>query len=244
MPKSAESPVVRADGYFAWSRDPAIGVVAVLPLWLAYEILRLRLTPDERNGAEVMLLDALGMLGHDGLAVLRAAFGCLVLFASLSLLRRQIPWFRVGAVSALEGIVYGLMLGPLAGVLAASAGRVLACRGVPESLSGNLVGSLGAGIFEEIVFRLGLMSALVWLWLKAARAFALPRTAGVIVAVLVSAVVFSWFHHLWGQPFDRAAFLFRCAAGVLLGALFWLRGIGVCVYTHAAYDVHYYLTHP
>lgn len=245
MPKSADpSPRRGQAGYFEWSRDPAIGVVAVLPLWLAYEALRLRLTPDERNGAEVILLDALGVFGHDGLAVLRAGFGCLVLAASVSLLRRQIPWLRVGAVSALEGVVYGLMLGPLAGVLASSAGRVLAVAQAARSgLSGDLVGSLGAGIFEEIVFRLGLMSALVWLWLRAAAAFGLPRAAGGVVATVVAAIVFAWFHHLWGQPFDRAAFLFRCAAGILLGALFWVRGIGVCVYTHAAYDVHYYLTH-
>ena len=31
-------------------------------------------------------------------------------------------------------------------------------------------------------------------------------------------------------------------AGLLLGALFVLRGFGVCVYTHVMYDVHYYLT--
>jgi hypothetical protein len=29
---------------------------------------------------------------------------------------------------------------------------------------------------------------------------------------------------------------------LLLGALFVLRGFGVCVYTHVMYDVHYYLT--
>ena len=36
---------------------------------------------------------------------------------------------------------------------------------------------------------------------------------------------------------------FRVAAGLLLGFLFVLRGFGVAVYTHALYDVHYYLTH-
>ena len=38
-----------------WSRDPAVGLFAVLPLWLCYEVLRLTLAPEERNGAELMV---------------------------------------------------------------------------------------------------------------------------------------------------------------------------------------------
>ena len=29
----------------------------------------------------------------------------------------------------------------------------------------------------------------------------------------------------------------------ILGFLFWFRGFGVCVYTHAMYDVYYFLSH-
>ena len=49
------------------------------------------------------------------------------------------------------------------------------------------------------------------------------------VAVVVSARVFSWCQHRCGEPFDRAVFVYRAMAGVLLGVLMWRRGYGVCV---------------
>jgi hypothetical protein len=227
-------------GYLRWSRDPAVGLFAVLPLWLLYEGLRLCLSPGERNGAEVLLLEELRRFGAPAPVLFSVLFGALLLVAARSLLRRQVPWLRVAAVIALEGTVYALLLGPLAQLLTSSAGRLLAA-GSP--LAANLVGSLGAGIFEELVFRLGLMSALVWLGLRAARAWSLPAWTALAAAVIASALVFSWFHHLCGEPFERTRFTFRAMAGVLLGLLMWVRGYGVCVYTHAIYNVWFYLAH-
>lgn len=221
-----------------------MGLYAVLPLWLLYEGLRWSLSPAERNGAEVLLLDGLGLIGARGVRVLSALFLAAVLAALISLRLRQIPWLRVALVSALEGTVYGLLLGPLAAVLATSAHRLLGPLVADERLLPQLVGALGAGIFEELVFRLVLLSMLLWLGLRAARAFGLPRVVGGGAAVMITALVFAGFHH-WptGEPFTADAFLFRTMAGVLLGVIMLLRGYGVVVYTHAMYDVHYYLTH-
>lgn len=241
-PPQDRDAIAAQHGYFAWSRDPAVGLFAVLPLWLCYEGLRFFLTPDERNGAEVLLLEVLGRIGAGGAMALRVAFLLLVFVAMRSVIRRHVPWGRVTLVIALEGTVYGLLLGPLADALATPAVRMLSLVGDQRRLVADLVGSLGAGIFEELVFRLGLLSLLVYLWLRAARAFALPQALGAVFAVVCSAVLFSWFHHFWGDPFDPGVFLFRTMAGVILGFLMWFRGYGVCVYTHALYDVHYFLT--
>ncbi|MBX3461780.1 MAG: CPBP family intramembrane metalloprotease [Planctomycetes bacterium] len=227
-------------GYLDWSRDPAVGLFAVLPLWLLYELLRLLLSPAERNGAELLLLRGFDRLGVPGLLVLRLAFAVLAASAAASLLRRQVPWLRVAAVLALEGAVYGLMLGPTAALMTTSATRLLHAGAVP-GLTADLVGSLGAGIFEELVFRLGLMSALVWIGIRAIRAWSLPPWLVGVFAVVVSALVFSWFHHLCGEEYDRTRFLFRTMAGLLLGGLMWARGYGVCVYTHVVYNVYFYL---
>jgi hypothetical protein len=240
-PSSAAVAIAGDDGgYLRWSRDPAVGLFAVLPLWLLYEGLRCSLVPGERNGAEVLLLEELRRFGNRAPVVFSALFGILMLVAARSLVRRQIPWVRVSAVIALEGAVYALLLGPIAEVLTSSAGRFLAA-GSPQVA--NLVGSLGAGIFEELVFRLGLMSALVWLLLQAVRAWSLPAGLTLPIAIIVSALVFSWFHHACGEPFDRTRFTFRTIAGVLLGVLMWTRGYGVCVYTHALYNVYFYMAH-
>jgi hypothetical protein len=228
-------------GYLHWSRDPAVGLFAVLPLWLLYETMRILLTPADRNGAELLLLRELGRLGGHGHLALRLGFGVLLAFAARSMVRRQIPWARVAAVLALEGTVYALLLGPVASTLASSATRLLDAGAPAASLTANLVGSLGAGIFEELVFRLGLMSALVWVGLRAIRAWSLPQWSAGVIAVAASALAFAWFHHLCGEPFDQRRFLFRTMAGVLLGLLMWARGYGVCVYTHALYNVYFYL---
>ncbi|MEC7583444.1 MAG: CPBP family intramembrane glutamic endopeptidase [Planctomycetota bacterium] len=236
-------PTRSSNGYFAWSRDPAVGLFAVLPLWIAYEFLRLLLTPAERNLSEWFLLDAFRRLGPTIGLVLRVAFAVGVFVAMRSVVRRQIPWLRVSLVLVLEGTVYGLLLGPLAGALAEPAMRLLGT--VPQSgrLLEDLVASLGAGIFEELLFRLGLMSLLFWIWMRTAVPLGLPRALGGVLAVLVSAALFSWHHHL-REPFETPVFLFRAMAGVILGFLFWIRGFGVCVYTHAMYDVYYFLNQP
>lgn len=242
MGKSKPEPL-GPGGYIAWSRDPAVGLFSVLPLWLAYEGLRLRLSPAERNGAEVLLLQELDSMGWRALLVLRAGFAILVLFSAWSLVRRSVPWLRVASVVALEGTVYGLLLGPLAQALTSSASRVLQVDARSRTLAADLVGSLGAGIFEELLFRLGLMSLLAWISARAMKAWSMPRAFAGIFAVVVSALIFAWFHHLCGEPYERTRFLFRTMAGAMLGLLMWFRGYGVCVYAHAFYDAHYYLTH-
>jgi membrane protease YdiL (CAAX protease family) len=222
-----------------------VGLFAVLPLWLCYEALRLSLTPNERNGAEVLMAEGLRLLGPTAFLWLRIVFAATVLAAAAVLLRRHIPWLRVSLVNALEGTVYALILGPLSAALAASSSRLLqAASGGESELVRNLVGSLGAGIFEELVFRLLLMSVLALAFTRAAVSFGLPRVLGVILALVLSSVIFSLFHHLGpGAPaFSQRQFVFRAFAGMVLGVLFVLRGFGVCVYTHAMYDVHYYLT--
>lgn len=238
------SPTSAPSGYFTWSRDPAMSLFAVLPLWLLYEILRLLLAPSERNGAEALVGESLHALGPHAITMMRIIFACTVLVAAWSLHRRNVPWVRVAAVIALEGAVYGLMLGPTASALVASSHR-LHLGPPPPNLAGDLVASLGAGLFEELVFRLALVSILTILVARPCELARLPRAAPAVIAVIASAFAFSFFHHVGAgaPPIERDVFVFRVAAGGLLGFLFVVRGFGVAVYTHALYDVHYYLTH-
>ena len=240
-------------GYIHWSRDPAVGLFAVMPLWLLYELLRMSLVPGDRNGAEHLLLSAFRSLWPPALDILRVLFLALVAGCAVSLIRRSVPWARVALVSALEGSFYGLLLGPIAIAIAAPVAGVLVhaspavlAAGSAEGVSplvGDLIGSLGAGIFEELVFRLGLVSLLALLFHRIGSTFAMPREVSALAAIVVAALLFAWFHHLppASEPFHLNAFLFRSAAGLILGTLFVLRGIGVAVYTHAMYDVVFYL---
>ncbi|MEE9128010.1 MAG: CPBP family glutamic-type intramembrane protease [Planctomycetota bacterium] len=221
-----------------------MGLFVVLPLWVTYEILRLLVVPDRYNGAEVLFY----RLPPVGLSLLTMVFGLTVLGCAWSILKRDIPWVRVGLVTILEGLVYGLIIGPLAGALTSystSAPAVAATAApVPASeLTQSLVGALGAGLYEELLFRLLLLSLLAWLFTRTTTAFGLPRWPGVLVAMVISSLLFALLHHVGEElpHVDRRVFLFRTMAGLILAVLFVFRGIGVCVYTHALYNVHFYL---
>ena len=66
-----------------------------------------------------------------------------------------------------------------------------------------------------------------------------PAGPAYFVAVVFAAAVFSLchFHFPHFEDFEADAFFFRFGAGVVLGAIFCLRGIGVAIYTHALYNV-------
>lgn len=98
-----------------------------------------------------------------------------------------------------------------------------------------VVGFLGAGIFEETVFRLLLIPAMYGI----ARALQTPRVMATTLAVTGSALLFSVAHHV-GEPvdgFEWYVFIFRWMAGVYFAWVFILRGFGIAVGTHIAYDV-------
>jgi hypothetical protein len=94
--------------------------------------------------------------------------------------------------------------------------------------------SLGAGIYEELVFRLVMMTLLTVLL-----ADILKFTgfwSGLLI-VLISAVMFSLYHYLGYETFQWRSFTFRTAAGVYFGVLFLTRGFGITSGCHIAYDV-------
>lgn len=224
-----------------------MALLSVLPLWLIYEGLRFELAPEERNGAEALVTDGLLLLGPHAHLILRLVLLSLVIVSAIVVARQRLPWLRIAFVSALEGIVYGFLLGPLTQVLTM---RVLESGALSIPAIGRLdavelVGSIGAGLFEEAVFRLLLVSGLALALTRAARAFGLHRALGVIASIVIAAFAFSWFHHVGpgGEVFRMPVFVFRVVAGILLGFVFALRGFAVVVYMHAAYDVHYYLLH-
>jgi membrane protease YdiL (CAAX protease family) len=102
--------------------------------------------------------------------------------------------------------------------------------------STQLMVSLGAGVYEELLFRVILVGALTAI---ATRGFKWsPRNAG-IFAVLFSALLFSAFHYVgaYGDLLRFSSFLFRFFAGVVFSTLYVLRGFGITAWSHALYDV-------
>ena len=142
---------------------------------------------------------------------------------------------------AIESSLYGLAL--LGGflvfdrVLAADAERiVMEVRATSDPESGvDWLGMVGAGVFEEFVFRLVLLTGVSAL----CHAMRMPTIAARSLAVAGTSLAFSLAHHL-GEPagaFSGALFVFRWLAGVYYAGVFLLRGFGIAVGTHVAYDL-------
>ena len=115
-------------------------------------------------------------------------------------------------------------------------------RARSASLLANIVTGIGAGIYEELIFRLILMCLLMMLFQDL---MGLSHKGSIILSVLVSAALFSAHHHIvfvGGQlalsaPFNMTEFSFRIVAGVYFAVLFAVRGFGVTAGTHAFYDI-------
>jgi hypothetical protein len=96
--------------------------------------------------------------------------------------------------------------------------------------------SLGAGIYEELLFRVLLVSGL---FLLARRGFGWSGGLSGGFAAVAGALIFSAFHYIgpYGDPWALGSFTFRAVAGLLLSGLYLTRGLGITAWSHALYDV-------
>lgn len=104
----------------------------------------------------------------------------------------------------------------------------------------SVVLSLGAGLYEEIAFRVGLYSLGRRLVL-AMMPEALPgqRVMASLAWAALSAGVFSGWHYIgeFGEPFELRSFVFRWVCGVVFTVIYVFRGFAPVVWTHALYDI-------
>ena len=111
-----------------------------------------------------------------------------------------------------------------------------------QGLLANIVTGIGAGIYEELIFRLILICVLMLLFQDVLQ---LSHKNSIILSILVSAALFSAHHNivfLNGQfmqsaPFNWTEFSFRTIAGVYFAILFAIRGFGITAGTHGFYDI-------
>ena len=242
----SDRPAPDASGYWVESQRPLTALAFVAPLLVAYELGVLWLGPQAiRNGADVWLRHLLEAAGFGGYFLLPTLCVCILLGWHHTTRR---PW-RVST-----GVLGNMALECVA--LAFCLRLVLLLQStffdpglsVPAALSAEaqdtarqLVGFLGAGVYEELLFRLIMLSTVVWLL----RQFGAQATASLVAAALLTSVVFAAAHYVgphaepleWGSHWFWFTFLFRFLAGLFFSALFVLRGFGIAVGTHAGYNI-------
>lgn len=221
--------------YRALSRTPLTSLVFTLPLVLAYEggvLLLGRGAP--RNGADVWLRQALDALG----------FGAYFLLPTLTLLG-LLAWHHVehdrwhfspGVLLGMAGesLLWALLLVALARVQERLWPLAVAVAGW-EDVATRLVGYCGAGLYEEVLFRLLMLPAAAW----GLRRLGVSRGAALAGAVLLTSTLFSAAHYVGplGDVFEPYSFTFRVIAGIFFALVFLGRGFGIAAGTHALYDM-------
>jgi membrane protease YdiL (CAAX protease family) len=227
--------------YWQQSRRPLTSLVFVLPLLIIYEGGVLALGPDAiHNGVEQWLRWLLSRIGFGQYLLLP------VLTIALLLGWHHMtgePWkvrARVVYGMLLESIVWAFVLVVLARIylsLAASAGSVLAQVPVAEvsvtSTAAKIIGFCGAGLYEELLFRLMLLPAVMWMVLPLVK----QRAWSALIAVVSTSIVFSAAHYVGPEAFRWSSFIYRTLAGGYFAVLFVTRGFGIAAGSHAIYDL-------
>lgn len=231
--------------YWERTRGPIAALAIVVPMLGLYEggLVGLAERGAIRTGADAWFLAALR-----GMTPVPSWIGSFILVAGLLVWQAvdRNEWW-CGPMTWLGMILEGCLLGVgLVGLsrlidlgfvqleghrlLADGGGGGLAIDSVARA-----VGFVGAGVFEEGIFRL----ALIPLFYGLLRLLQAPTVLATTTAVTASSLLFAMAHHL-GDPsgeFIWFVFIFRWAAGVYFAWAFLLRGFGVVVVAHVAYDL-------
>jgi hypothetical protein len=238
--------------YFKNTRHPFACLLFLIPLVACYEFGVLWLGGDRpdalRNGADAWLRWGLDRYGFGQLWV--APLIVLGLFLLLTIYnwsdRPKEPFATLFGMIIECGIFAGLLW-----AISANFRPILDRMGIElfvqsdQSLAQSaqarlVIRYIGAGIYEEVVFRLGLFTVLFVLF----RIALMPKIIATILAAISAALLFAGAHiGDSGEPFVPIRFAFRAVAGLYFTFLYVVRGFGVAVGVHAAYDVLVGVTH-
>jgi hypothetical protein len=243
----------RTSSYWELTRAPRYSLTFAIPLLLLYELLAMGLNQGSalgiRNGADVLLRSlASTVLGDRGPML----FGALVALILVTIAIRD--RHRAGAglrprffvLMLVESAFLAIAFGFVVGIVTAQLLNALPTMsiGQPAQMDWPVVFmvSLGAGVYEELVFRVLLVSGLL---LGARTLFGVGKGTATVFAVIVGALVFSAFHYIgpYGDPLELPSFTFRTVAGLAFSGLYVTRGFGITAWTHALYDVFLLIAH-
>ena len=235
--------------YWPASRAPRYSLLFALPLLIIYQVLA-ALAPagpggmGVRNGADVILESVFvwlaGAWGPRLFMLCLIGVGAWLIARDLRANRNLSPAVLAGMLleSVLLALVFGVVVGSLTAALLGAPPPPMVVGFNIQQLSRwtMLMLSLGAGIYEELLFRVVLVGLLAW---GANKLLGWrPLVAG-IAATVLGALIFSAFHYIgpFGDRFEVYSFVFRTIAGLFFSGLYLLRGFGITAWTHALYDV-------
>ena len=224
--------------YLHHSRSALYSFIFTLPLFFIYEAGILFLSNEDiviiRNGADFLLKNILESFGIFGLYSLGIVF-------FIGFLVSYIIYFRsednknIKAeylfIMMIESIFWSVIL-----YFLLSKFMLVLMNPIGKTIIQQVTLAIGAGIYEEFLFRVILISGLsfvigfIFLW---------DDILVKMSALIVSAAIFSAFHFFgdYGDFFSIELFLIRFVAGIILGLLYYFRGFGITATSHSIYDL-------
>jgi hypothetical protein len=228
-----------AERFLRDGSGPLDDLALTLPVFVGYH-LGVAFLP-VRNAADLVTHELVNLAHNDLLAYSGLTLAIGIAFAAVLLVLgrgHSLHWQRFVLVG-LEGILYAVCMRVLAGYVV---GRLHLDAGAPTAPNpfAGAVMSLGAGFYEELVFRV----ALFGLGLRVVRTlFSAGSGARRVFSWLgfaaLTSALFSGWHYLgeFGDPFELKSFVFRFVCGVVFTAIYAFRGFAPVVWTHALYDL-------
>jgi membrane protease YdiL (CAAX protease family) len=224
--KSSAAP--KSNGYFARSELPLTSLLFLLPFLLLYEAYDREVAGDIR--AFSWMQDFFEFFGATGRHL--PALGVVGILLAWHIARGD-RW-HVAPRHLIGMLVESMLLAVPLILVGFVAARYLPMAAVTITVPGWLQLSVGAGIYEELVFRLIAFTLLSLLFIDL---LGMKRFWAYLLMVLTSSLAFSLYHYWGNEPFVMRTFAFRTFAGVFFGAVFAFRGFGVSAGTHASYDI-------
>ena len=229
---------MKSESYWTVTNTPLYSFIFTLPLLLVYEVGLFAISSNDlpllRNGADVLMRQILEMFGIVGTYGFGGTFlvGFIIAFIRQ---KKQLEASQINSEYLLTMLIESIGWALLLTVAMIRAPEYLMST-KDQRLLQQVVLAVGAGIYEEFVFRVILITGfayilgLVFQWGEIGKNF---------VSIILASALFSSFHFLgpFGDETSIALFMIRLFAGIFLGALYIFRGFGIAAYTHTIYDL-------
>ena len=224
--------------YFINTRSPLYSFLFTIPLFFIYEIGVLFSSTTEmismRNGADALMRQILSALGIHGFYWIGGIF--FIGFVVVYFFQKQY-WNEVEVeakyliLMMFESVIWSIGL-----YIFMSNVYVLLMNPSGAFMVQQVILAVGAGIYEEFLFRVLLITGIagilgfIFQWNEGLRNW---------IAMLIAAGIFSSFHFIgeFGDYFSFNIFMIRLFAGIVLGALYFMRGFGITAWAHSIYDL-------
>ncbi len=227
--------------YFDHSKSLVYSYLISLPLLILYEMLIIITQPEPgsviRISVDVWIKQLFHLVGYNTLSItllLAAIIGLLIFWRDRK--HRQHIYPHYFLMMLLEAVMYALLLSILISSFLSNTLQLVGPPSIEElPMLQQIALSLGAGLYEELFFRVFLIYVLI----KVFQFIFNKNWQSNIAAVLVGALIFSMAHYTGtlGDPFTVNSFLFRFLFGLALNIIYILRGFGLAAWTHAIYDI-------